>query len=75
MIIKFGRQFSFGVSVAVNIVILLFHRLDRTMHEPYIMHGMIEESTTSSVTRRPAECKTTSVVYNDRDDFIGILYS
>ena len=44
------------------------------MHEPYIMHGMIEE-TTSSVTRRPAECKTTSVVYNYRDDFIGILYS
>ena len=45
------------------------------MHEPYIMHGMIEESTTSSVTRIPAERKTTSVVYNDRDDFIGILYS
>ena len=45
------------------------------MHEPYIMHGMNEESTTSSVTRIPAELKTTSVVYNDRDDFIGILYS
>ena len=45
------------------------------MHEPYIMHRMTEESTTSPVTRYPPECKTTSVVYNDQDDFIGILYS
>ena len=56
---------------------LLFHRLDRacTSRTSDSMHGMIEESTISSVTRIPAERKTTSVVYNDRDDFIGILYS